>query len=316
MLINVNNVEIKEDKILIEQEGKQNENNNDQNKVISILDQGKVPSLRKIDYDEEILKYLPNLNNIHTGVSPFNNQILNFNDTQNCSVLSDHDIFYLMKSIQTINGIATLKILPYGYSDFKNLNSNKIKIIPLPLKDINYEELPLTTNINELVLEFKRKNLMEMDNFKSIRDKNEVSNMKIDVLFDNDDLACFFNLNKSVNITNYKFPHRLYLYNQNNFTFNNVKNQILSSINELNINNQSGYGMIFLLTLKYLFIAPLVKPYFIYNKEYSLFADPLFYAGIFSLPNVESEWSETIERNFVKFDLMKILEDSSNYDPK
>lgn len=281
-----------------------------------IQDVGKVPSLRKLEYDEEILKYLPSLNNLHTGISPFNNQILNFNDLINCSVFSDHDIFYLMKSIQTINGIATLKILPYGHSDFKNLNSNKMKLIPLPLKDINYEEIPLTININELVLELKRKNLMEMENFKNLKGKSEVSNMKIDVLFDNDDLSCFFNLNKSINLSNYNFPHKLYLYNQNNFTFNNVKKNILSAITELDINNKTGYGMIFLFTTKYLFIAPLVKPYFTYNKEYALFADPLFYAGIFNLPKVESEWSETIERDYVKFNLMKILEDSSNVNSK
>lgn len=291
------------------------EDQNSKSEMI-IQDVGKVPSLRKLEYDEEILKYLPNLNNLHTGISPFNNQILNFNDSINCSIFSDHDIFYLMKSIQTINGIATLKILPYGQSDFKNLNSNKIKLIPLPLKDINYEEIPLTININELVLDLKRKNLMEMENFKLLKGKSEVSNMKIDVLFDNDDLSCFFNLNKSINLNNYNFPHRLYLYNQNNFTFNNVKKHILSAITELDINNKTGYGMIFLFTTKYLFIAPLVKPYFTYNKEYALFADPLFYAGIFSLPKVESEWSETIERDYVKFDLMKILEVSSNVNSK
>ena len=66
-------------------------------------------------------------------------------------ILSDNDLFYMMKACQSINGIVYLKILPYGNNDYKYLNANKIKILPLPLKDLNFEEIPLTYKIRQII---------------------------------------------------------------------------------------------------------------------------------------------------------------------
>ena len=43
-----------------------------------------------------------------------------------------------------------------------------------------------------------------------------------------------------------------------------------------------------------------------------IFIEPYYFLGIYTLPYIESEWPESIERKNVKFDLIEILKKSTN----
>ena len=286
--------------------------NNDDKKVSMIKDFGKLPSLRKIVHEKEILEFIT----FEEPIPPLcylDKNILDFDLSNNNFILSDHDLYYINRAVIDINGIATLKILPQSYQDFKNLNSNKIKILPLPLKDINYKEVPLTYKIKQIIQKMKREKLSEIKSFNSKGDYNE---LKIDVLFDNEELAESFKIKTEFTCDIYSFPHLITIFSKASFTFLNVKNAIKRSLEVLKINNDTGYGFCMVLTNMYLFIAPLVNPFYLFKdkgNEIPIFADPMYYAGVFTLPEIESEWDETIERKRVEFDLLKVLEKSSNF---
>ena len=81
-------------------------------------------------------------------------------------------------------------------------------------------------------------------------------------------------------------------------------------LKNLSINNLSEKGLIILLTNEFLFIAPLCKPY-TYYKNIPIFAEPYFYAGIFTLPIIEAEWPEILKNEHVIFNYSDILKLSS-----
>ena len=108
--------------ILIHKSSLKETNDDTTSSQIEILDYGQIPSLRKIVYDEELLKFI-SLDPPKIPVCYLDQYIFNFNS----QLLSDHDIYYLMKSVKDIKSIGSLKILPYGYYDHRWFNSNKFK---------------------------------------------------------------------------------------------------------------------------------------------------------------------------------------------
>ena len=217
----------------------------------------------------------------------------------------------MMRAVQNINAISFIKVLPHGQYEHIDLGANKIKVLPLPLKDINYVDIPLSFKIRQLVQKMKREKLTEIKSFNPKAIEN-YSSLKIDVLFDNEEIADSFNLPKVIKNEIYDFPHFIHLFGKSSFSFINMKNSIKQAFTELGINNTTKKGFVMLMTTDYLFIAPLTKPYITFNNELNLFADPMFYAGVFNLPLVESEWDETIERKYINFDFFEILKLSSS----
>ena len=45
------------------------------------------------------------------------------------SFFTEHDLFYMINAVNDIKGIATVRILPYKFNDFKQFGSSIIKII-------------------------------------------------------------------------------------------------------------------------------------------------------------------------------------------
>lgn len=266
------------------------------------LDYGRIPSLRKIEYDPELLSFVK-IDQMKKPTSFLNQNILDFSQ----GFMTDHDIYYLMKAVQDIQGIATMKILPQGKHDYKKFGANCFKIIPLPFKDIVYSEIPLSYKIKQIVQKLKREKLKEISTF----NKSSDANLKIDVLFDNEELSEAFNSCDEIKNDVYDFPHIIGLFNKSNYSFTNIKRHIFKAMQEFEITKDSKKGMILILTSDYIFLAPLVRPYFVYQNELDLYADPMFYAGIFNLPYIEAEWDETVVRKFVSLDLLKVLKTSS-----
>ena len=87
---------------------------------------------------------------------------------------------------------------------------------------------------------------------------------------------------------------------------------------KLDINNVNGNGLVFIICKDFIFMAPLTEP-FTYTKEKNvgdsivpIFAEPHFFMGIFTLPIIEADWPESVQRKNVKFDLIEILRKSTN----
>ena len=68
----------------------------------------------------------------------------------------------------------------------------------------------------------------------------------------------------------------------------------------------SDKGLNFIITKNFMFMCPIVSPY-AHISGHPLYAEPEFYAGIFNLPIVETEWPETASDKYIKFDLFNIL---------
>lgn len=287
--------------------------NNHNNKPLSnlaISDWGRLPSNRKIIYDDYHLPYAIK-ENLIDETSLISNLETNIYSPNN--FLSEHDIYYMVKAVKDINGIAMLRILPNKHNDYKHFGSSKIKIIELPLKDIDYEELPLNRMINQTVRELKREKIKS--EISSLAESHNLHEIKIDVLLDNDELTHYFDVNQLFTVDDfnkYNIKHLIKSYTWSRYNATNISKDINQMLKELSVNDETGYGFNLLLTTSYLFIAPLVAPYVFDNDNHPLFAEPYFFGGIFTLPLIQAEWPETIKSEFVQFDHGEILKKSTN----
>jgi hypothetical protein len=276
-----------------------------------LKDFGKLPSLRKIPYDGELFPLISHMIPKEQKDIEKNLSWLETNLFGDC-VISDQDLQYMSKAVKDINGMALLRVLPYKYNDYKSLCSNKIRILQQPLKDINYEEIPMNLKVKQAVRELKRKKLKFM-----IEKQNmDVEKVKVDLLLDNEELGEFFEINEMFEIETYKelnIQHKVKSYNYNTFNhISQMKKDILMMLNGLNINIQSGLGMVLILTKEYLMICPLANPYTFDQNHVPFFAEPQFFAGIFNFPQIEAEWPETIQSPHIIFNPEEVLRKSTN----
>jgi len=265
--------------------------------VINLKDFGKIPNIRPIIYDDDVL------NNINieksVNVSNLETNVINFDDKL---VLSDCDISYLVDSVKELNGLGMLKILPTNFCEYKDYSSNKIRILKLPLKDLKYEELPLSEKLRQLIRNIRRERLL------NIFDK--VTENKLNFILDNSLFNECLDTNEYFRVENYDFPHLVKMYTINTFNVINITTDLNNMLKNLSINNLSEKGLILLLTNEFLFIAPLCKPY-IYYKNIPIFVEPYFYAGIFTLPIIEAEWPQILKNEYLLFNYSDILKLSS-----
>lgn len=295
-------------------DSKQFSTTNKLNNNIIFKDIGRVPSLRPINYDEETLNHLK-LQNIslpetytNNYISNINNNILDF--SPNKIPLSEHDVYSMITAVKSINGIAMLRVLPYKHADYKHFGSSIIKILSLPLKDINYENIPLTTKVNQTMRNLKREKMKNLISQSKISDKD----LKIDYLIENEEFTHFFELNDLFTIESYSeygIRHLVKNYDEHNISSTNIINDLKVIFKQLSINNETGYGFNLILTKNYLFVAPLVNPYVI-EKGVAIFAEPHHFAGIFTLPLIKAEWPEIIKGEYINFDFAEILRKSTN----
>lgn len=225
--------------------------------------------------------------------------------------LSENDLHYLMKAVYSIDGIASIKILPYNYHDFKSFCSSVMKIIKLPLKDISYEELPLNIKINQLVKSLKRQKILDLyaSTLKNVQEEDLRFNLEH--ILNHEEFTNYFDTHDYFKLDMYQFPHLIKYYNFYTFKPNVIANDIKEMMKLLNITNENKKGVCILLTKYYIFIAPLVKPYVVAN-DVPIFIEPHFFTGIFTLPQIEAEWPYTTESKYIKFDYEEILKISTS----
>ena len=265
--------------------------------TLKVRDFGKIPNIRPIIYDDEVLMHayiekVLNISNLETNV-------INFDDRL---VLSDFDITYLVDTVKELNGLGMVKILPANFYEYKDFSSSKIRIIKLPIKDLKYEEIPLTEKLRQILRDSRRERLI------SVFDK--VTENKLNYILDNSLFNECLDTNEFFKIENYDFPHLVKMYTINTFNAITITTDMNYMLKILSINNYSQKGMILLLTNEYLFIAPLCKPYTMYNNI-PIFVEPYFYAGIFTLPEIEAEWPHILKADHVIFNYSDILKLSS-----
>ena len=126
----------------------------------------------------------------------------------------------------------------------------------------------------------------------------------MDILIENEILNDYFKIKDFFQIEEYDFPHLITCFNKDNFHFSYLKAEIERMLIKLKIMN-SDKGLNFIITTNFMFMCPIVSPYG-HISGHPLYAEPEFYAGIFNLPFVETEWPETASDKFMKFDLFKI----------
>ena len=128
------------------------------NKIL-IKDYGKMPSLRKMVYeDEDYPLYEDSIplyqleHNIHNRTNLHN--IESF-------VLNEKDLTTMIQMIQETEGYATLRILPYKYADWKEFGSSKIKIIPKKPTDLKGDAFPIELKIEQQLKKIRRDILIQ-----------------------------------------------------------------------------------------------------------------------------------------------------------
>jgi hypothetical protein len=276
----------------------------DSNDFFIIKDFGRLPSLRKLSYDPNIISL------IESKFPPEKKTTSSMESNLVTEYISENDLYYMIKSLKDINGLAMVRILPKDYSDFKHLGSSKIKILQLPVKDLDYSDIPLHLKIEQTVRSLKRNKILDEHG----KHTNN-SNKKLDILLDNEEFTFYFDLKEHFVVEPYHslgVKHMIKNYTWQEFYLNNLQKDLNLMLKELNINSQSGNGLIMLLTKSYLYVSPLTAPFY-YDKDGSpLFAEPSYFAGIFNLPLLEAEWPQTAQNEYVKFDLAHILKKSTN----
>jgi hypothetical protein len=272
--------------------------------TLVLKDYGRLPSLRKLSYEANLFALIEN------KIAPEKKKISCMESNLVTEYISENDLHYMIKSVRDINGLAMLRILPKDYCDYKQLGSSKIKILQLPVKDLDYADLPLHLKIEQTVRSLKRKKILDEHG-----NHNDNSNKKLDILLDNEEFTFYFDLKEHFVVEPYQslgIKHIIKNYTWQEFNLGNIHRDLNLMFKELNINTLSGNGLILLLTKSYLFVAPLTGPFY-YDKDGSpIFAEPYYFTGIFNLPLLEAEWPQTAENEYVKFDLAHILKKSTN----
>jgi hypothetical protein len=264
-----------------------------------LSDYGSLPSMRPLIYDNEItqhIKFEPVVNK-----SIISSNILNFDEKQ---ILSESDLSNFVQLVHEIKGLGMIKILPFSYSEYKDLSANTIKVVKLPIKDIGYEELPLTIKIRQELRHVRREKLLSIV-------KDDDIKIRLDSILDNPSFNECLDSREFLKIDSYDFPHLVQAYTVNSFNLSNVQANIANMLRLLNINNMSECGLVILLTAEYLFMAPLTKSYIV-NKDIPIFVDAHFYAGVFTLPLIEAEWPDTLNGDHIRYELLNILKTSSS----
>jgi hypothetical protein len=243
-----------------------------------------------------------------------------FNFSEDTDIIDKITLVNMIQMINETNGYATYKVLPYNNTDWKKFNSNKIKILPNKCKDIKNFEYPLVDKINQQINKYKR-SLFE-NNFKEDEDEQN-----LELILHNEDFDQCFSLPEFFTVDIYKkngIPHLIKTFSKGTFIYVNLKFAINKMCELLEINNETGYGFCLIVCNKFVFIAPIKEP-FTYTKgqeennekkieaspRIPLFIEPYYFMGIFTLPYIESEWPESIQRKYVKFDLLEILKKST-----
>lgn len=161
---------------------------------ILIKDYGKMPSLRKMVYeDEEYPLYEDAIplyqleHNIHNRTNLHN--IESF-------VLNEKDLTTMIQMIQETEGYATLRILPYKYADWKEFGSSKIKIIPKKPTDLKGDVFPIELKIEQQLKKIRRDiliqkqmQLQQEEERKSTKNEGEDVNEQSQIRFTSSDVV-------------------------------------------------------------------------------------------------------------------------------
>ena len=285
-----------------------------------IKDFGRLPSLRMLQFGGIDLRFYQEF------IPPYqlkehilnNSNLLNFSD--DCDIMDKDSIISMIQMINETDGYATYKVLPYGYTDWKKFSSNKVKILPKKSKDIKNCQYPLVEKIQQQINKFKR------NMFKNTNDEN--GNKNLELILHNEDFDQCFSLPEYFTIDIFKknnIPHLVKTFGKGTFIYVNLRFAINKMCELLEINNQTGYGFCLIVCKEFIFIAPIKEP-FTFTKEQKedkaknipetpripIFVEPYYFMGIFTLPYIESEWPESIKRKNVQFDLLEILEKTTN----
>ena len=292
------------------------------NDELIIKDYGRLPSLRIMKFDGDDLRFYQDYIPPYQLKEHILNETNLFNFSDNFDIINQDTIVNMIQMINETDGYATYKVLPYNYTDWKQFNSNIIKILPNKLKDIKNDEYPLVVKINQQINKYKR-SLFE-NNFK----EDTSGNKNLELIIHNEDFDQCFSLPEFFTLDIYKknnIPHLIKAFSKGTFIYVNLKFAINKMCEILEINNQTGYGFCLVACKKFIFMAPIKEP-FTYTKvnkdnkdknleastTIPLFIEPYYFMGIYSLPYIESQWPESITRKNVKFDLLDILKKSTN----
>ena len=172
----------------------------------------------------------------------------------------------------------------------------------------------------------KKRELFNDSKQKFIKNKKEKPNFEL--ILNNPDFDQCFELPQYLTLDVYEnknIKHLIKYFSKGEFNLSTIRSSIQYMMNKFEINNITGNGLILILNIKFLLMAPLTEP-FAYTKEkvenkekgeseiiqIPIFAEPYFFLGVFTLPLIESEWPESIKRKYVQFDLEEILVKSTN----
>jgi hypothetical protein len=265
-------------------------------------DYGKLPSLRPIVYHEQIAPHIKN--DIEANrPSKLDSNIFTFTDK---NLLSDLDITNFILQVKQLKGLGMLKVLPSGFSEYKDFSANKLRIAKLPLKELNGEDLPITKKIAQKEREYRRDKLIAIT-----PEDVEIDKLRLNVILDNEQFSECLDIHDYITLDDYDFPHLIKHFYNDAFDVLNVQSYINHMLKSLNIENNNESGFVLLMTNKFIFLAPLYKPYIYDNNGVPIFAEPYFYAGIFTLPLIEAEWPKTLDGNFINYNLAEVLKTSS-----
>ena len=269
-------------------------------------------------YDDEIPPYQKE--EFITNTS----NLFNF-PSDDSELFSDDFLTNIIEMVIKTKGYATYKILPYKFSDWKSFNTGKIKIIPELCKDLKREKFPFVEKLHQQIQKKKRE-LFNDSKKKFIKSKKEKPNFEL--ILNNPDFDQCFELPQYLTLDVYEnknIKHLIKYFSKGEFNLSTIRSSIQYMMNKFEINNITGNGLILILNIKFLLMAPLTEP-FAYTKEkvenkekgeseiiqIPIFAEPYFFLGVFTLPLIESEWPESIKRKYVQFDLEEILVKSTN----
>ena len=317
-----------------------------------IKDWGRLPSLRILEFGGDDLIFYQDYIPPYQLKENIMNKTHIFNFSPDSDIIDKDLLMNIIEIINETDGFVTYKVLPYNFTDWKKFSTNKVRILPNKCKDIKNNEYPLVDKLNQQINKYKRslfegnlKENEEVKNFELILHNEDFEqcftlpdfftldiykkhniphliktfsqgtfiyanllgaiNKMCELLDINNQTGygyCLIACKKFVFLAPIKEP---YIYTkgicenkddkENNIQKEEIKENKENKQNEGNNEKKEEKRN---------------------NKKLEqripIFVEPYYFLGIYTLPYIESEWPESIERKNVKFDLIEILRKSTN----
>lgn len=269
--------------------------------VIIYKDYGLAERLPNTEIPEDIQNYVHDQEmKITVPKSPLNSTEI---DITNPLTAYEWKLWYDL--IVATKGHGFVQILPVGYRSNQAFKNNLLHVLPKKQKGWGDFRIPIDSLIEIREEYYKKENKRLFDESQKRKDKEskqesdplaQLEKQQQDEKQREEDLKnehiYKYSKKNIFRLPEYDFPHCVCILDSKP-SDNSLVTDFMKISEELDLENLRNLGVTILLNERWMFAAPLSKPYLVMENGLELFVDPFSYGGIMNIHIKKHEWPQT-----------------------